>query len=308
MVIAYLVSSIISLIFLCGYILLVKNKNRWLSLLFISVFVVNLGYLLISVSKTLDFALFSNKISYFGSILLPISMLMIIIKLCKLKYYKSIPIILLSLGSIIFIIVSTTGYLPWYYESATIEFINGGTILVKEYGPLHIIYLFYLIITFLSMIICITVSLVKKKIEDYICPITLCIVVLGNIAVWFIEQKLTVNFEFLSVSYLFSEIIILGLYILVEGFNKKLQNVSLKTVVVEKNVEDKLELILSKLPENIELSSRELDILNRILNNYKRKAIADDLNLSENTVKTYTRNLYNKLNVSSRDEIFELLK
>ena len=90
MVIAYLVSSIISLIFLCGYILLVKNKNRWLSLLFISVFVVNLGYLLISVSKTLDFALFSNKISYFGSILLPISMLMIIIKLCKLKYYKSI--------------------------------------------------------------------------------------------------------------------------------------------------------------------------------------------------------------------------
>ena len=87
-----------------------------------------------------------------------------------------------------------------------------------------------------------------------------------------------------------------------------MQNVSLKTVVVEKTVEDKLELILSKLPENTELSSRELDILNRILNNYKRKAIADDLNLSENTVKTYTRNLYNKLNVSSRDEIFELLK
>ena len=60
---------------------------------------------------------------------------------------------------------------------------------------------------------------------------------------------MTVNFEFLSVSYLFSEIIILGLYILIKGFNKKLQNVSLKTVVVEKTVEDKLELILSKLPE-----------------------------------------------------------
>jgi DNA-binding NarL/FixJ family response regulator len=39
----------------------------------------------------------------------------------------------------------------------------------------------------------------------------------------------------------------------------------------------------------------------------KRKEIADTLHLSENTIKTYTRTLYGKLNISCREELYELL-
>ena len=44
-----------------------------------------------------------------------------------------------------------------------------------------------------------------------------------------------------------------------------------------------------------------------ILENKKRKDIAKQLNLSENTVKTYTRGLYKKLGVANREELNNLL-
>ena len=44
-----------------------------------------------------------------------------------------------------------------------------------------------------------------------------------------------------------------------------------------------------------------------ILENKRRKDIAEELHLSENTIKTYIRSLYSKLNVSSREELFRLI-
>jgi two-component system response regulator DevR len=44
-----------------------------------------------------------------------------------------------------------------------------------------------------------------------------------------------------------------------------------------------------------------------VLQNKKRKEIADELCLSENTIKTYTRTLYGKVGVSSREELYALL-
>jgi DNA-binding CsgD family transcriptional regulator len=47
--------------------------------------------------------------------------------------------------------------------------------------------------------------------------------------------------------------------------------------------------------------------LELVLANKKRKEIADALCLSENTIKTYTRTLYGKLGVGSREELYALL-
>lgn len=64
---------------------------------------------------------------------------------------------------------------------------------------------------------------------------------------------------------------------------------------------------MSRLPEEVILHPREQEGLRAIMENKKRKDIADDLNLSENTVKTYTRSLYKKLGVTNRDELNNLL-
>ena len=54
-------------------------------------------------------------------------------------------------------------------------------------------------------------------------------------------------------------------------------------------------------------ADRELEVLQCILNNQKRKEISETLCISENTVKTHIRNLYGKLGVENRNDLFQQL-
>ena len=69
----------------------------------------------------------------------------------------------------------------------------------------------------------------------------------------------------------------------------------------------KIGKVLLCVKEGETLASREREILERILENKKRRQIAEELFLSENTVKTYTRTLYAKLGVTCREELYALL-
>ena len=137
----------------------------------------------------------------------------------------------------------------------------------------------------------------------------------GNIAVWLVEKFIPWDFEFLSVSYLFSEIILLGLYWMMQDYVRsdlvpKPVEEAPRPVPIDiatMPTEEKILKILSYLKPGEMLSPREREILELILQNKKRKEIADGLCLSENTVKTYTRTLYGKVGVGSREELYALL-
>ena len=100
MTIIYSVTSLLSLIMLAGYFSLIKKKEVWFFILFTSVFVVNIGYLMLSVSKSLETALWANRIAYLGSVFLPLSMIMIIIKVSGLMSSPSILIAIFFIFSI----------------------------------------------------------------------------------------------------------------------------------------------------------------------------------------------------------------
>jgi DNA-binding CsgD family transcriptional regulator len=51
-----------------------------------------------------------------------------------------------------------------------------------------------------------------------------------------------------------------------------------------------------------ELSRRENEILEQLSKGYRYKEIADQLFISTETVRTHIRNIYEKLQVNSRDE------
>ena len=129
------------LAFVCLFI--VRKKNLYLSLLFVSVAVCNTGYFMLSVSKTLTFAIVSNDIAYLGSVFLPFLMLMMIFSLCGIKISKKSAAVFICIGVAVLFIAVTPGILPIYYKSAVLETVNGATALVKEYGPLHFIYALY---------------------------------------------------------------------------------------------------------------------------------------------------------------------
>lgn len=124
------------------------------------------------------------------------------------------------------------------------------------------------------------------------------------------------NFEFLSVTYIFSEIVLLCLYWMMQDYVHidqvaavaAEQGDAAETDTEEQMLEEKMKLLASRLEGNEELSQREREILRLILQNKKRKEIADELHLSENTIKTHTRTLYSKLSVASREEIRALVE
>ena len=315
MVMTYAIMAVIAMVLLLGYCVLVRKKEPWLLLLYVCVTIVNVGYFLLSISKNVEFAIFANDVVYLGSVFLSLSMLLTIVRLCGFEIKRSLVLVLISVGGVMFAIVATSGFLPWYYKEVSLAFVDGAATLKKVYGILHPTYLVYLLAYFVAMVACIVQSIRKKMIASQKYAVLLTAIVFGNIAVWLVEKFIPWNFEFLSVSYLFSEVILLGLYWMMQDYvrldliphpqqaTSRATSIDIATMPME----EKILKVLSCLKPGEMLAAREREILELVLQNKKRKEIAEALCLSENTIKTYTRTLYGKVGVSSREELYALL-
>ena len=315
MVMTYAIMAVIATVLLLGYCVLVRKKEPWLLLLYVCVTVVNVGYFLLSISKNVEFAIFANDVVYLGSVFLSLSMLLTIVRLCGFEIRRSLVLVLISVGGVMFAIVATSGFLPWYYKEVSLAFVDGAATLKKVYGILHPTYLVYLLAYFVAMVACIVQSIRKKMIASQKYAVLLTAIVFGNIAVWLVEKFIPWNFEFLSVSYLFSEVILLGLYWMMQDYVRldlipQPQQATSRATSIDiaaMPMEEKILKVLSCLKPGEMLAAREREILELVLQNKKRKDIAEALCLSENTIKTYTRTLYGKVGVRSRDELYALL-
>ena len=212
MTLAYGIIALISLCMVGICVAADKKRDVWLLLVFVSVSICNLGYFMISVSPNLDSALNSNRIAYLGSVFLPFFMLMMVLRCCGIKRAKPMMITLAAIGIVMLGITTSPGILPIYYSTVDIEIVNGATKLVREYGPLHLLYYVYLIGYMFSMVGVAIYAIAKKKIKTHLHTALLLCTVFCNIAIWLIEQFLPRGFEWLSVSYLLTECLILAIY------------------------------------------------------------------------------------------------
>ncbi len=308
---------LLSLVLLPLYFMGVRKKQSepWLFLLFVCVAIVNLGYTLIAFSKTVEFALFANKITYLGQVFVPLCMFMIISKLCGYNYKKWVQYTLIGVAVLMFALVCTTGYLDWYYTSATIENVAGATVLRKKYGFLHPTNLIYVILYLVAMISVLCVSLKKRRGASQKQAYIMLAIVVGNIGLWCIEKIVPWEFEALSAIYLISAFAFLGVWLMLQDYVHKrdiptytpAEKEELAVQITAMTMEAKLAKVLTFVKEDNPLSMREREILEMVIAGKKRKEIADTMHLSENTVKTYTRTLYGKLGISCREELYELL-
>lgn len=314
MIIGYLVSLILSFGLLIAYAVLVKNKEFWMTMLFCCVPAVNLGYLLLSLSKTVAFAIFGNDVAYLGSVFLCMCMFLTILRLCGFLITRRCVTVCLSLAVLMLAIVVSSPMLPLYYKSVSIETVQGAAKLVKDYGVLHPLYLVYLLGYFSAMIGAIVLSVKKKKIGRRKHAGLIAGIVCINIAVWLFEKFASQDFEFLSISYIISEFLLLLVYWMMQDYvhMSDLSSASAErapVIVVDSMARaEKLEAILASLPAEVSLSARQIEILEKILEYKSRKEIALELHLSENTVKTHTGMLYKALGVSGREEIYAMLQ
>jgi len=312
----YAATAALALAAAAGYGFLIRKKDPWFILLFSSIFIVNTGYFAISVSKTLEAALWANRLSYLGSVFLPLSMLMSILNTCKLKYSRYLPGFLLGVSTVIFLIAASPGLLSIYYKEASLAVINGTSVLEKVYGPWHCLYLFYLLAYFIATAWVIFHACVHKNVDSAIQAVFMSAAVFVNIGVWLLEQLVRIDFELLSVSYIISEVFLLLLCLLLQNGSQP-EN-SQETAAVRN--EQPAGTVSAAAPEqpgsgSIEeqcayfaaqrasLTPTERIIYNFYLDGKSTKEIMAELDIKENTLKYHNKNIYSKLGVSSRKQL-----
>jgi len=291
-----------------------KKRNIWLLMLFVSVFMCNMGYFLVAAASSLTFALIANGISYLGSVFLPFFMLVMILNLCKIEYPKWLTKALMALGAVMFILTASPGISQLYYKSVSLDTTGSASRLVREYGPLHCVFSIYLALYFAAMIGVVFYAMAKKKITNPMQAIFMVFSVFGNIVIWLVERFIPRNFEFLSVSYIFTEVLILLMYGIMQELDSHAQTERAQAAYIPPAAEtdlfspEQIEQMVNRCSETAQLTKREQEVMRLILGNRKRKDIADELCVTESTVKKYTSQIYRKLSVSSRIELFAKLK
>ena len=317
MSVIYGVAAVLSLILLVIYCSTVKKRDPWYVLLFASIMIVNIGYFALAISQGLGEALLANRLSYLGSVFLPLSMLMIIINATHIQYRKWMPGVLIGLAVVVFLIAASPGYLPIYYKDVSFEIVDGVATLVKDYGPLHVLYLIYLLGYFGAMIATIVHATLKDKIDSLAYAVIIAIAVFVNLGVWMIEQLVEIDFEFLSISYIISECFLLGLHFLMAEAEKLKQQVpaapaaevtieaSQETEVPAEEDQESMKLFLDGLTM---LTPKERELYECYVAGMTTDVIMEKLAIKENTLKFHSKNLYGKLGVKSRKQLMELHK
>ena len=221
----------------------------------------------------------------------------------------------------------TPGLLPWYYKNVSIEIVDGVARLIRDYGPMHILYYIYLFWYFALMLVVIIYATVKKKITSTLHTTFLLCAVLCSIIIWLAERFLPRGFEFLTVSYVISELFVLLLYGILQEYGIRGENGSIiiantstkaeeylsgtiqsdddsSALFSEKDIDHILacEKIMTKITE------REKEVLIKLLANKQRKEIAEELFVTESTIKKHTSSIFTKLNVTNRFELYAKLK
>ena len=310
-------TAVLSALLLIGCLFLIHKNRKWFVLLFSSVLVVNIGYTFLSLSSGLEMALWANRVSYLGSVFLPLAMLMIILNITNTRTKRWVSISLFVLAVIIFLIAASPGILPIYYKDVSFEVVDGVATLVKVYGPLHPIYLVYLIGYFSAMVAIIIRASVKKTFDSTVHAIIIAMAVFVNIGVWFMEQISDIDFEFLSVSYIITELFLCGVHMVMN------ENQLLRELIQQK--EEALEAakgtdnsrssscvsveMMEYFAQGLNtLTAQERQIYEMYLNGISTKDIMMDLNIKENTLKFHNKNLYSKLGVSSRKQLLEVYR
>ncbi|MBQ3007785.1 MAG: hypothetical protein IJD78_09520 [Clostridia bacterium] len=313
----YGIAFCVSLLMIGVYYFVDRKHDKWLGHLFASVAVCDMGYFLLSLSDTLNAALWANRIAYLGNVFLPFSLLMMIMTLSRFTYPEWLPKALVAVNTIMFLIAASGGFLPIYYKEVSLGFDNGYPILIKEYGPLHPVYKVFLFAYFVAMVAVIAHTAIKKTVVSSKHTVFLAFVVIGNIAIWLVENMIHSSFEFLSISYIVTEGMILLLYSILQDYG--ITDMSKEIVTVTEQHTESVETIKAFSDEQIErimknwsaidtLSQREKEVLCFLLENKKRKVIAETLFVTESTIKKHTAAIYRKLETTNRTELFEKAK
>ncbi|MBQ9941495.1 MAG: helix-turn-helix transcriptional regulator, partial [Christensenellaceae bacterium] len=159
---------------------------------------------------------------------------------------------------------------------------------------------------------------VKKRLPSYAQAVVLTVATYINIGVWLLEQFVSLEFEFLSISYIMSELFILCLLFMLQENERRAAQVPTpapeaapeppaeaeeEPAAKEDPLAAQRTFFAAHLPS---LTPTEKLIYDLYLEGKGTKDVLEALDIKENTLKYHNKNLYSKLGVSSRKQMLAI--
>ena len=136
-----------------------------------------------------------------------------------------------------------------------------------------------------------------------------------NICVWLLEQFIDVEFEFLAISYIITELFLIGVYVTIQETEKRIAQAR-EELLTRTNEADNdntscqfsqqvLDFYIHGLTE---LTQTEKMIYDLYIDGKSTQEVLAEMNIKENTLKYHNKNIYGKLGVTSRKELKHIAK
>lgn len=204
-------------------VLLFKYRDRvsaYYLMLFMSIMIMNMGYVQLSNAHTLEAAILANQTSYLGSSFAPFFLTMCFADLCKVKISSFYRNCLMAYAGIILLCVFTINKVGWYYKDVSFEIHNGVGTLVKEYGPLHNLLPLYLLLVVVLNVIFILRAVRFNREVSLVTTITLSVSTFLIVTLYILERVKHYPIETLPISYVAGQAAILFLVRRIQKYNQ----------------------------------------------------------------------------------------
>lgn len=203
-----MIANFYFIVFLISILLTVHIlvKNRKIDNIFILFcFLLNLnigGQYLISVSKSVEMAVWANKIMYIGGCYLPYVIFLFVTRLSNIKINKILNAILILYATTILFFVVSVEYSNLYYVSVDLIFGKDFNYIVKEYGPLHALYPSMMILYVILLTILVLRTFRKKTQLPTHVVITITFICSSLIITYLLERLLKSKISYLPIGYI----------------------------------------------------------------------------------------------------------
>ena len=209
----YLTAFALSFVFLM-ILWHIGQKQIFPSLLmaFVCVLLNNGGHLAMSVSQNVEEALLANRLVYVSGSFLPFFLLLIVCQLLKVRVGAKKLLVMTAANLVMMVCAFSPGYADWYYKDITIDRTGGFTSLVKEYGPLHSMYHFFLLCYVIMMIVTVILAFSRKQKCSYKYAIVLLVSVVITFSSYALQRAIGLRIDITVYVYLVMEIVVLLIF------------------------------------------------------------------------------------------------
>jgi len=188
-------------------------------MLFSAILITNFGYMQLAAADTLKMAVFSNQTVYLGSSFSSFFLVMCLADLCKTKIPMWLQSVMIIYGSVMFFLASSVGYSDLYYKGIMLSHSYGISTLIKDYGPLHIIYPLYLLLTLGGGYYIIIKSFFNRKAVSYKNSILLMVSMTFTVLAYVMEKVLHLEIPLVPAAYVFSQTLVIVLLLRISMYD-----------------------------------------------------------------------------------------